>query len=74
VQSSLHRRGGGECRIAFLREIEARHITCRRVRGAGSFESRCCADPRKTRRYTAIVAAGLVVDGGIYRMSSSPTP
>jgi 6,7-dimethyl-8-ribityllumazine synthase len=69
VQSSWHREVVEECRIAFLREIEARHITNVDVfEVPGSFEIPLHAQIlAKTRRYTAIVAAGLVVDGGIYR-------
>src|ERR1700733_10316644 len=69
VQSSWHREVVEECRIAFLTEIEARHITNVDVfEVPGSFEIPLHAQLlAKTRRYTAIVAAGLVVDGGIYR-------
>src|SRR3954462_2281989 len=69
VQSSWHRKVVEECRIAFLAEIEARHITNVDVfEVPGSFEIPLHAQIlAKTRRYTAIVAAGLVVDGGIYR-------
>jgi 6,7-dimethyl-8-ribityllumazine synthase len=69
VQSSWHREVVEECRIAFLAEIEARHITNIDVfEVPGSFEIPLHAQIlAKTRRYTAIVAAGLVVDGGIYR-------
>src|ERR1700721_807524 len=69
VQSSWHREVVEECRIAFLAEIEARHITNVDVfEVPGSFEIPLHAQLlAKTRRYTAIVAAGLVVDGGIYR-------
>src|ERR1700726_5114574 len=71
VQSSWHREVVEECRIAFLDEIEARHIDRARVdvfAVPGSFEIPLHAQLlAKTRRYTAIVAAGLVVDGGIYR-------
>src|SRR5437764_11771050 len=69
VQSSWHREVVEECRIAFLAEIEARHITNVDVfEVPGSFEIPLHAQIlAKTRRYTAIVAAGLVVDGGIYR-------
>ena len=71
VQSSWHREVVEECRIAFLDEIEARHIDRARVdvfEVPGSFEIPLHAQLlAKTRRYTAIVAAGLVVDGGIYR-------
>src|ERR1700716_3027784 len=69
VQSSWHREVVEECRVAFLREIEARHITNVDVfEVPGSFEIPLHAQIlAKTRRYTAVVAAGLVVDGGIYR-------
>ena len=70
VQSSWHREVVEECRIAFLEEIEARHITARSIcsRCRARSKSRCTRRLlAKTRRYTAIVAAGLVVDGGIYR-------
>jgi 6,7-dimethyl-8-ribityllumazine synthase len=69
VQSSWHREVVEECRIAFLTEIEARGITNVDVfEVPGSFEIPLHAQIlAKTRRYTAIVAAGLVVDGGIYR-------
>src|SRR6187399_3539559 len=71
VQSSWHRDVVEECRIAFLGEIEARHISRAQVdlfEVPGSFEIPLHAQLlAKTRRYTAIVAAGLVVDGGIYR-------
>ena len=60
-----------ECRIAFLEEIEARNIARAQIdlfEVPGSFEIPLHAQLlAKTRRYTAIVAAGLVVDGGIYR-------
>jgi 6,7-dimethyl-8-ribityllumazine synthase len=71
VQSAWHREVVAECRIAFLDEIEARHIARERVdifEVPGSFEIPLHAQLlAKTRRYTAVVAAGLVVDGGIYR-------
>src|SRR3954454_7391609 len=69
VQSSWHREVVEECRIAFLEEIAARHITNVDLFDVpGSFEIPLHAQIlAKTRRYTAIVAAGLVVDGGIYR-------
>ena len=69
VQSSWHREVVEECRIAFLAEMETRHITNIDVfEVPGSFEIPLHAQIlAKTRRYTAIVAAGLVVDGGIYR-------
>lgn len=64
VQSSWHREVVEECRIAFLAEMEARHITNIDVfEVPGSFEIPLHAQIlAKTRRYTAIVAAGLVVD------------
>jgi 6,7-dimethyl-8-ribityllumazine synthase len=69
VQSSWHREVVEECRLAFLEEIAARHITnVDLFEVPGSFEIPLHAQIlAKTRRYTAIVAAGLVVDGGIYR-------
>ena len=71
VQACWHREVVEECRIAFLDEIEARHISRAQVdlfEVPGSFEIPLHAQLlAKTRRYTAIVAAGLVVDGGIYR-------
>jgi 6,7-dimethyl-8-ribityllumazine synthase len=71
VQSSWHRDVVEECRIAFLAEIATRHIASAQVdlfEVPGSFEIPLHAQLlAKTRRYTAIVAAGLVVDGGIYR-------
>src|SRR5258708_1088139 len=69
VQSSWHREVVEECRITFLEEIDARHITnVDPFEVPGLFEIPLHAQIlAKTRRYTAIVAAGLVVDGGIYR-------
>src|SRR6202047_1060445 len=66
VQSAWHREVVEECRIAFLGEIEARGIERARVdlfEVPGSFEIPLHAQLlAKTRRYTAIVAAGLVID------------
>jgi 6,7-dimethyl-8-ribityllumazine synthase len=66
VQSSWHRDVVAECRVAFLAEIEARHIARAQVdifEVPGSFEIPLHAQIlAKTRRYTAIVAAGLVID------------
>lgn len=64
VQSAWHREVVEECRIAFLAEIEVRGITNIDVfEVPGSFEIPLHAQIlAKTRRYTAIVAAGLVVD------------
>ena len=71
VQSAWHREVVEECRLAFLEEIEARGIAPAQVdlfEVPGSFEIPLHAQLlAKTRRYTAVVAAGLVVDGGIYR-------
>ena len=71
VQACWHREVVQEARIAFLDEIEARHVPRSAVdlfEVPGSFEIPLHAQIlAKTRRYTAIVAAGLVVDGGIYR-------
>src|SRR3954462_3749934 len=71
VQSCWHRDVVEECRRAFLAEIEARGLAPAQVdlfEVPGSFEIPLHAQIlAKTRRYTAIVAAGLVVDGGIYR-------
>ena len=66
VQSSWHRDVVAECREAFLAEIEARHIAPAHIdifEVPGSFEIPLHVQLlAKTRRYTAIVAAGLVVD------------
>src|SRR6266700_8299722 len=69
VQACWHRDVVEEARIAFVREAEVRHLTHVDVfQVPGSFEIPLHAQIlAKTRRYTAIVAAGLVVDGGIYR-------
>src|SRR5579864_8012376 len=66
VQSAWHRDIVAECREAFLAEIEARHITRAHIdvfEVPGAFEIPLHVQLlAKTRRYTAIVAAGLVVD------------
>ncbi len=66
VQSARHRDVVAECRIAFLAEIEARHIARAQIdvfEVPGSFEIPLHVQLlAKTRRYTAIVAAGLVID------------
>ena len=69
VQACWHREVVEEARIAFVAEAERRHLTHVDVfEVPGSFEIPLHAQIlAKTRRYTAIVAAGLVVDGGIYR-------
>ncbi len=72
MQSCWHRDVVEECRIAFVEgdrgaaDLARARSTCSRCRAA--FEIPLHAPIlAKTRRYTAIVAAGLVVDGGIYR-------
>ena len=66
VQSAWHRDVVAECREAFLAEIEARHIARAHIdvfEVPGSFEIPLHVQLlAKTRRYTAIVAAGLVID------------
>jgi 6,7-dimethyl-8-ribityllumazine synthase len=66
VQSAWHRDVVAECREAFLAEIEARHIARASIdvfEVPGSFEIPLHVQLlAKTRRYTAIVAAGLVID------------
>src|SRR5580700_12078102 len=66
VQSAWHREVIEGCRVAFLGEMEARHIERARIdvfEVPGSFEIPLHVQLlAKTRRYTAIVAAGLVVD------------
>src|SRR5437588_13013134 len=61
VQSSWHREVVEEARIAFLKEIELRHISRAQVdlfEVPGAFEIPLHAQLlAKTRRYTAIVAA-----------------
>ena len=64
VQSAWHRDVIDECRTAFLTELAARRISHVDVfEVPGSFEIPLHVQIlAKTRRYTAIVAAGLVVD------------
>jgi 6,7-dimethyl-8-ribityllumazine synthase len=66
VQSAWHRDVVSECRVAFLAEIEARHIARAQIdvfEVPGAFEIPLHVQLlAKTRRYTAIVAAGLVID------------
>jgi 6,7-dimethyl-8-ribityllumazine synthase len=66
VQSAWHREIVEGCRLAFLAEIEARHIARAQIdvfEVSGSFEIPLHVQLlAKTRRYTAIVAAGLVID------------
>src|ERR1044072_1648525 len=71
VQACWHREVVQEACTAFLAEMEGRHVAgpaVDLVEVAGSVEPP--PHPQilaKPRRSTAIVAAGLVVDGGIYR-------
>jgi 6,7-dimethyl-8-ribityllumazine synthase len=69
VQSAWHRDIVEACQSAFLAEIAARHILPSQVdvfEVPGSFEIPLHVQIlAKTRRYTAIVAAGLVVDSGV---------
>ncbi len=69
VQACWHREIVDVARVAFLEESQARHITNIDVfEVPGSLEIPLHAQLlAKTRRYSAIVAAGLIVDGGIYR-------
>jgi len=66
VQSAWHREVVEVCRLAFLAEIEARHIARAQIdvfEVPGSFEIPLHVQLlAKTRRYSAIVAAGLVID------------
>src|SRR4029077_9394863 len=66
VQSAWHSDVVAECREAFLAEIELRHIARAQIdvfEVPGSFEIPLHVQLlAKTRRYTAIVAAGLVID------------
>src|SRR5215471_13073475 len=77
VQSAWHREVVEECRNAFVAEAEARHIPRSAIdifEVPGSFEIPLHVQIlAKTRRYTAIVAAGLIVDGGIYHEYISDT-
>jgi 6,7-dimethyl-8-ribityllumazine synthase len=71
VQACWHREIVDQCRSAFIAEIGKHGLGKQRVElyeVPGSFEIPLQAKLlAKTGRYAAIVAAGLVVDGGIYR-------
>ena len=71
IQSSWHREIVEACRIAFLAEAAANGVPESQVglfEVPGAYEIPLHAQLlAKTGRYTAIVAAALVVDGGIYR-------
>lgn len=70
VQSAWHRGIVAPCFEAFVTAIGARHIAAAQVdlfEVPGSFEIPLHVQIlAKTRRYTAIVAAGLVVDNGVH--------
>lgn len=69
VQSSFHRDIVGPCWEGFAAQIAARGVAASQLdlfEVPGSFEIPLHVQIlAKTRRYTAIVAAGLVVDGGL---------
>jgi 6,7-dimethyl-8-ribityllumazine synthase len=71
VQSCWHKEIVDECRTAFLAEIERLGIAPEQVdtfEVPGAFEIPLHAEKlANSGRYRAIVAAGLVIDGGIYR-------
>lgn len=71
VQSSWHKEIVDQCRIAFLDEIAREGIAASEVdlfEVPGAFEIPLHAQIlAKTGRYRAVVCAGFVVDGGIYR-------
>ncbi len=71
VQSCWHREIVDQARLAFLKGIEAYGISRSRVdcfEVPGAFEIPLNAKLLATSgRYAAVVAAGFVVDGGIYR-------
>src|ERR1700724_2447386 len=71
VQSCWHRDIVDQCRIAFVAELATQGISEGSIdfyEVPGAFEIPLHAQLlAKTGRYAAIVAAGFVVDGGIYR-------
>ncbi len=71
VQSLWHREIVDECRDAFLAEVGERGVPADQVdlfEVTGAFEIPLHAKRlAESGRYRAIVASGLVVDGGIYR-------
>ncbi|HVC70130.1 MAG TPA: 6,7-dimethyl-8-ribityllumazine synthase [Acidimicrobiales bacterium] len=71
VQSSWHEVIVDRCRVAFADEVTELGVSPDRVeyfQVAGAFELPLHAKRLAlTGRYAAVVAAGLVVDGGIYR-------
>jgi 6,7-dimethyl-8-ribityllumazine synthase len=71
IQSCWHRDIVDQCRIAFVAEIQRlspSRVTVDVFEVPGAFEIPLQAKLlTETGRYAAVVAAGLVVDGGIYR-------
>jgi 6,7-dimethyl-8-ribityllumazine synthase len=71
VQSCWHREIVDECRDSFLAEAQARGVAAEEIdlfEVTGAFEIPLHAKRlAESGRYRAVVAAGLVVDGGIYR-------
>lgn len=71
IQACWHRDIVDQCRLSFVKEMIARGLPERQIdlfEVPGVFEIPLQAQLlAKTGRYTAIVAAGFVVDGGIYR-------
>jgi 6,7-dimethyl-8-ribityllumazine synthase len=71
VQSCWHREIVDRCRDSFLAELEQRGVPAAgvdRFEVTGAFEIPLHAKRlAESGRYRAVVAAGLVVDGGVYR-------
>ena len=71
VQSLWHEEIVDRCRRSFVREMATLDVTDDRIdvfRVPGAFEIPLHAQRLAvSRRYAAVVAAGLVIDGGIYR-------
>lgn len=71
VQSLWHRDIVDQCRDSFLAEVQERGVAADQVdlfEVTGAFEIPLHAKRlAESGRYRAVVAAGLVVDGGIYR-------
>lgn len=71
IQSSWHKDIVDQCRIAFITEMAVRGYSEEAIdffEVAGAFEIPLHAKLlAKSGRYAAVVASGLVVDGGVYR-------
>jgi 6,7-dimethyl-8-ribityllumazine synthase len=71
IQSGWHKDIVDQCRIGFVAEIERRGVPESRIdffEVPGAFEIPLQAKLlARTGRYAAVVATGLIVDGGIYR-------